>query len=85
MGIVAWIVIGFLAGGLGGWITGRRASGCLTRVATGIVGALVGGALARAAGMRGVTELSVRSVAVATMGACVLLLVLQAIEGRGRR
>lgn len=82
MGIVAWVLTGFLAGALGGWITGRRAGGCLTRIVVGILGALIGGGLARAAGMRGVTELSVRSVAIATVGSCLLLLLLQAIDGR---
>jgi uncharacterized membrane protein YeaQ/YmgE (transglycosylase-associated protein family) len=84
MGIVAWVVMGFLAGGLGGWVTGRRAGGCLPRIVVGVLGALIGGAIARAAGMRGVTELSIRSVAVATVGASLLLLVLQAVEGRRR-
>lgn len=85
MGILAWIVMGFLAGGLGGWITGRRARGCLPRIVVGVLGAMIGGALARAAGVTGITEFSLRSVAVATAGACLLLLVLQAIDGRRGR
>jgi uncharacterized membrane protein YeaQ/YmgE (transglycosylase-associated protein family) len=84
MGIMAWIVMGLLAGGLGGWLTGRRAGGCLPRVLVGVLGAFIGGALARAAGYRGVTELSLRSVAVATAGASLLLLGLQAVDGRRR-
>jgi uncharacterized membrane protein YeaQ/YmgE (transglycosylase-associated protein family) len=84
MGVVAWIVMGFLAGGLGGWLTGRRAGGCLSRIVVGVLGSFLGGALARRAGYGGVTELSIRSLAIATAGACLLLLLLQALEGRRR-
>lgn len=48
----------------------------------GVVGALIGGALARAAGYEGITEFGLRSVLIAALGATLLLLVLSAIEGR---
>lgn len=83
MTLLAWVVLGFLAGTLASILTGRRSgSGCLLRIAVGVIGALVGGALARAAGYEGVDELSVRSVLVATLGATLLLLFLGALEGR---
>ena len=54
MGLFSWIVLGFLAGLVGGMITGaRQARGCLPRIAVGVLGALIGGALARAAGLLG--------------------------------
>src|SRR2546423_14898177 len=50
MGLFSWIVLGFLAGLAGGMVTGaRQARGCLPRIVVGVLGALIGGALARAA------------------------------------
>lgn len=63
-------------------ITGQPARGCLPKIAVGIAGALVGGALARAAGYRGITRFDLRSVLLAALGASLLLLALRAIEGR---
>jgi uncharacterized membrane protein YeaQ/YmgE (transglycosylase-associated protein family) len=82
VGIVAWIVLGFIAGALAERATGRRSSGCLTRIAIGIVGALVGGAIANAAGERGVDELSLWSLLLAFAGASVLLLLFGAVNRR---
>jgi len=62
--------------------TGRRSSGCLTRIAIGVVGALVGGAIANAAGERGVNDFSLWSLLLAFAGASVLLLVFGAIDKR---
>lgn len=85
MGVLAWIVVGFVAGVLAKAVTGVRGSGCVTTVLIGIVGALVGGVLFRAAGERGLTGFSWRSVFVATVGSVVLLLAYAAVTGRGRR
>lgn len=85
MDALSWIVLGLIAGWIAGRVTGQRASGCLTRIAVGVIGALVGGALARAAGYRGVDGISLRSVLLAAVGAIVFLLVLSAIEGRRGR
>lgn len=82
MGIGSWLLIGLLAGWIGGALTGRRGQGCITTVVVGIIGALIGGALARAAGYEGIREFSVRSVLVAGLGAALLLLLFNAIDGR---
>ena len=84
MGLLSWIVTGLLAAWIAGIVSGRRQEGCLTKIAVGIAGALLGGALARAAGYSGVTDFSVRSVLLAALGATILLLLLQAVEGRRR-
>ena len=49
LGIVGWIIIGFLAGALSATVVGRdrTATGCLPNILIGILGALVGGFLAR--------------------------------------
>jgi uncharacterized membrane protein YeaQ/YmgE (transglycosylase-associated protein family) len=87
MGLLAWIVLGFLAGSIAGIATGRRGEGCITRIAVGVLGALIGGALARAAGLSGVAldRFTLGNVLVAAAGATLLLLVLQAIGGGRRR
>ena len=85
MGLLSWIVLGLIAGWIAGRITNRKASGCVTRTAVGVVGALVGGALARAAGYEGVDEFGIRSILLAALGATLFLFVLEAIEGRGAR
>jgi uncharacterized membrane protein YeaQ/YmgE (transglycosylase-associated protein family) len=83
LGIASWIVLGFLAGLFAGAVTGaRQARGCLPRIVVGVLGALVGGALARAAGVGTVTGLDLRSMAIATVGAVLLLFVLDAVERR---
>jgi uncharacterized membrane protein YeaQ/YmgE (transglycosylase-associated protein family) len=49
LGVIGWIVIGFLAGALSGLVVRgeRSASGCLPNILIGILGGLVGGFLAR--------------------------------------
>ena len=84
MGLFSWIVIGLLAGWLGGILSGRRGQGCITTTVIGVVGALVGGALARAAGFEGIDELSLRSILIAALGSAVLLLGFNALDGRRR-
>jgi uncharacterized membrane protein YeaQ/YmgE (transglycosylase-associated protein family) len=87
VGILTWIVFGFIAGTVAGMVTGRRAGGCITRIVVGIVGALVGGALARAAGVKQVSfqHFTLVGLLIAIAGASLLLLVLQAISGRSGR
>ncbi|HET7488534.1 MAG TPA: GlsB/YeaQ/YmgE family stress response membrane protein [Acidimicrobiales bacterium] len=82
VGLASWIVVGLLAGWIAGLASGNRQQGCLRKIAVGVIGALLGGALARAAGYEGVTDVSLRSVLVAALGATLLLLVLGAIDGR---
>ena len=82
MGVLSWVVLGLIAGWIAGKVTDQPASGCLTRIAVGVIGALVGGALARAAGYEGIDEFGVRSVLLAALGAIVFLLVLGAIARR---
>ena len=82
MGLLSWIVLGFLAGLLAEKATGRKSGGCLTRVAIGVVGALIGGAIANAAGERGVDELSLWSILISFAGASLLLLVFGAVNKR---
>ncbi|HXG41036.1 MAG TPA: GlsB/YeaQ/YmgE family stress response membrane protein [Candidatus Limnocylindrales bacterium] len=80
MGLLGWIVVGFLAGSISGWIVGdRTARGCLPTIVVGVVGGVVGGWLAREAGF-GPVEGFVGAVVVATLGASLVRLVLRALE-----
>ena len=83
--IVAWTATGLLAGVLARWIVGDERSGCIYTVVVGILGALIGGALMQAVDGRALDDFSIRTVLVAAVGAVLLLLVLQAIAGRGPR
>jgi uncharacterized membrane protein YeaQ/YmgE (transglycosylase-associated protein family) len=48
MGIVGWIVVGFLAGLLSGFVfRNRTARGCLPNILVGILGGVIGGYLAQ--------------------------------------
>jgi uncharacterized membrane protein YeaQ/YmgE (transglycosylase-associated protein family) len=85
MGYLEWIVVGLIAGFLGRRITGDDKSGCIYTIAVGVIGALIGGALMHAAGHKGINEFDIRSILVAALGSVLLLLVLQAISGRGSR
>jgi uncharacterized membrane protein YeaQ/YmgE (transglycosylase-associated protein family) len=48
LGIIGWIIIGFLAGALSGLVVrDRTAGGCLANILIGVLGGIVGGLLAR--------------------------------------
>ena len=83
MGPLSWILLGLIAGWLASLVTGRRRGGCITTSVIGILGALIGGALANVAGYDGeITDLSLRSIVIAALGAAVLLLLFGAVNRR---
>jgi uncharacterized membrane protein YeaQ/YmgE (transglycosylase-associated protein family) len=87
MGILGWIVVGFIAGGLARWVTGARKRGCLATLVVGILGALIGGTLFRLASGDDVNtfdDFDLGSIFVAFLGAVLLLLVLEALGSRSR-
>ena len=80
MGILGWIVVGFFAGAISGALVGgRTARGCLPNIVVGVLGGIVGGWLARQMDL-GPVEGFIAAVLVATFGALVVRLVLNAIE-----
>jgi uncharacterized membrane protein YeaQ/YmgE (transglycosylase-associated protein family) len=91
MGVLSWIVVGFVAGALARAVTGgARDAGCLGTIVIGVIGGLLGGALFNAAGDEGIGDFGLRSLFVAFVGACVLLLLVGLVTrgrygGRGRR
>jgi uncharacterized membrane protein YeaQ/YmgE (transglycosylase-associated protein family) len=45
MGIIAWLVVGLIAGFIGSRIVNRAGEGLLLDIVLGIIGAIVGGAI----------------------------------------
>ena len=82
MSILAWIVLGLLAGFIGSKIVNRRGEGVILDIVLGVVGAVVGGWLFSAFGMSHVTGLNIYSLLVAVVGAVVVLFLYHAITGR---
>jgi uncharacterized membrane protein YeaQ/YmgE (transglycosylase-associated protein family) len=85
MDLLAWVIVGFLAGAIARWIVKDDRSGCLYTIGVGILGALIGGGLLRAAGIDNDDTRFLASVGTAIIGAVLLLLVLQALAGRAAR
>ncbi len=85
MGLLSWAITGLVAGALARWVVKAEKRGCLTTMVIGLVGALIGGALYRfgTGDDFDFDGFDLAEVGVSFVGAAVLLLVLQAIEGRG--
>lgn len=76
MGILAWIVLGLVAGALAKLVMpGDQKGGCIMTTLLGIAGALVGGFIGRAFGYGGVEEFSLGSLLWAFIGALLLLVI----------
>jgi uncharacterized membrane protein YeaQ/YmgE (transglycosylase-associated protein family) len=80
MGILAWIILGILAGFIGSKIVNKSGEGLLLDLVLGIVGAVVGGWLFNTFGHVGVTGLNLYSLLVAVVGAVVVLVLWHAIK-----
>lgn len=82
-GLIAWIIVGLVAGWLAGQIMKGSGYGLIGDLVLGLVGAIVGGWLvglilpsAEPSGLIG-------SIIVATIGAIVLIFIARALGGRG--
>ena len=82
MGIIAWIVLGLIAGFIAAKIVNKQGAGLILDIVLGIVGALVGGFIFSAFGAAGVTGFNAWSILVAVIGAIVVLWIYHAIAGR---
>lgn len=82
MSIVAWVVLGLIAGFIASKIVNKTGEGVLLDIVLGIVGAVVGGFIFNQVGHVGVTGFDLRSMLVAIVGAVVVLVVKHAIMGR---
>jgi len=82
MSIVAWIVLGLIAGFIASKLVNKSGEGVVLDIVLGVVGAVVGGWLFSLLGMAGVSGLNIYSLVVAVIGAVVLLFAYHAITGR---
>jgi uncharacterized membrane protein YeaQ/YmgE (transglycosylase-associated protein family) len=82
MSLIAWIVLGLIAGFVASKIVNKTGEGMLMDIVLGVVGAVVGGWLFNAFGMPGVTGLNVYSILVAVVGAALALVVYHALTRR---
>ena len=74
MGILTWIILGLIVGALAKWIMpGSDPGGLFITILIGIAGALLGGFLSTALGLGDVSGIHLGSVAIATVGALILL------------
>jgi uncharacterized membrane protein YeaQ/YmgE (transglycosylase-associated protein family) len=84
MSIIAWLILGLIAGFIGSKIVNRSGEGVLLDIVLGIAGAVVGGFLFSVIGAAPVTGLNVYSLVVAVIGSIVVLVVYHAITSRNR-
>jgi len=85
MGILAWILLGLIAGALAKFIMpGKQGGGLVLTIVLGVVGAIVGGFLGTyVLGFGDISGFDVRSIGIAVGGALLVLLV-YGFVARGR-
>jgi uncharacterized membrane protein YeaQ/YmgE (transglycosylase-associated protein family) len=82
MGIIAWIVLGAIAGWITNLIMGGK-EGVIATIILGIVGAVVGGYLAGTVlKVADVTGVNIESIVVAVIGGVVVVAVYRLVMGR---
>ncbi|HEY3888536.1 MAG TPA: GlsB/YeaQ/YmgE family stress response membrane protein [Caulobacteraceae bacterium] len=82
MSIIAWLVVGLVAGWIGSMIVNRGGEGPLLDIVLGVVGAFVGGFLFNMLGHGGVTGINLYSIFVAVVGSIVVLVIYHALFRR---
>ena len=86
MGILAWLVVGLIAGWLASMVMRGGGYGLIGDIIVGIVGALIGGFLAaNLLNMpNAVNGINITSILVAFVGALILIAILRMVSGRRR-
>ena len=82
MSIIAWLLLGLVAGFIASKIVNKTGEGAILDIVLGIVGAVVGGFLFHLIGSVGISGFNIWSLFVAVIGAIVVLGVKHAITGR---
>ena len=83
MGIIAWIILGLIAGFVASKIVNKSGSGMMMDIVLGIVGAIVGGfIMTEVLGTTGITGLNIWSILVAIVGAVIVLWIYHAFVAR---
>jgi uncharacterized membrane protein YeaQ/YmgE (transglycosylase-associated protein family) len=83
MGIVAWIVVGLIAGWLAGMVMKGGGYGVVGDIVIGVVGGLLGGFLASVLfGVDAINGFDITSIITAFIGAVILIALVRALPGR---
>jgi uncharacterized membrane protein YeaQ/YmgE (transglycosylase-associated protein family) len=82
MSILAWIVLGLIAGFIGSKLVNKTGEGVILDIVLGIVGAVVGGYVFSIFGAGGVNGLNLYSLLVAVVGAVLVLVIYHALFRR---
>jgi uncharacterized membrane protein YeaQ/YmgE (transglycosylase-associated protein family) len=83
MGILTWVVLGLIAGVVAKLIMpGNDPGGFIITILLGVAGALVGGFIASALGFGAVSGFNFVSIAIAILGAILLLFIYRLVLGR---
>jgi uncharacterized membrane protein YeaQ/YmgE (transglycosylase-associated protein family) len=82
MSVIAWVVLGLVAGFLGSKLVNKRGEGLVLDIVLGVVGAVVGGWVFSLFGGVGVSGLNLHSLIVAVIGAILILVVYHAVRGK---
>ena len=83
MGILAWIIVGGVAGWLASLVVGTdRRMGLIANIVVGVIGAFIGGFIMNYFHYNSVTGLNFWSIFVAFVGSVVLLLVISLFSRR---
>jgi uncharacterized membrane protein YeaQ/YmgE (transglycosylase-associated protein family) len=82
MSILAWLVVGLIAGFLASKVVNKTGSGLVMDIVLGVVGALVGGFLFNQFGHSAPTGINIYSIFVAFVGAVIVLLIYHAVMRR---
>ncbi len=82
MSILAWLVVGLIAGFIASMIVNRRGEGMVMDIVLGVVGAIVGGFLFNALGHSGATGINLYSIFVSVIGAVIVLMIYHAVVRR---
>ena len=80
MSIIAWLVVGLIAGFIASKLVNKSGEGVVLDIVLGVVGALVGGFLFNLLGAGGVDGINLYSILVAVVGAVVVLIAYHAIR-----
>lgn len=83
MDILAWIVVGVIAGFLAkAVVPGEGPGGVLGDLVIGVVGAIIGGWIMNSFGRAAANGINIWSIFVAFLGSVVLLFIMRALTGR---
>jgi uncharacterized membrane protein YeaQ/YmgE (transglycosylase-associated protein family) len=82
MSIIAWLVLGLIAGFIASKLVNKSGEGFILDIVLGIVGAVVGGWVFNTLGHSGVTGVNIYSMFVAVVGAVIVLVLYHAVFRR---